>query len=264
MSRVFPSPRTTGVPAGWVPRRTRSSDLVVRRAGAVVHDVLLRDADLIVEAPNVTIRRVDLQGGSITNFNGNPCQGGMRVEDTTIEPPPGSKYSVETEGVIESAGYTARRVKIWRRSEGFRSEEDCGPVRILDSFAKIVIPPGRCDLHADGIQGYGGPHTVVRNTTIDFTEADCGTAPFFIPKNQGNTSADVHHLLVMGGGYPFRLGVPATVSQLAIVNRSWVFGPIDVACGAMRSWDAHIVTITRNYHVARFVRRQRCNTDSGT
>ena len=136
----------------------------------------------------------------------------MVIEDTTIEPAPGQDASAETEGVVEVAGYTARRVKIWRRSEGFRAMEDCGPVRIEDSFAKIVIPDGRCDLHADGIQGYGAPWTTVVNTTIDFVEAECGTAPFFMPKNQGNTGATIDRLLVMGGGYPFRLGMPGTVS----------------------------------------------------
>jgi hypothetical protein len=259
----FPTPSNTGVPAGWVPARTLTSDLEVKQAGAVIQDVRLLNADIIVEAPNVTIRRVDLQGGALTNFVGNPCQGGMVVEDTTIEPPPGKIYSVETEGVIEASGYTARRVKIWRRSEGFRAEENCGPVRIEHSFAKIVIPPGRCDLHADGLQGYGGPWTYVTDTTIDFYHANCGTAPFFMPSGQDNTGATINGLLVMGGGYPFRLGVPGTVAGLKIVDKSWLFGPIDVKCAAVSKWDASIVDISSNYQVTRTVRRQRCNTDGG-
>jgi hypothetical protein len=259
----FPTPASTGVPAGWTPAQVRTTDLVVTQPGTVVQDLLLQNASIIVRAPNVTIRRVDLQGGSITNFNGNPCQGGMVVEDTTIEPPPGEQYSIETEGVIEASGYTARRVKIWRRSEGFRSEEDCGGVRIEDSFAKIVIPPGRCDLHSDGIQGYGGAWTTVVNTTIDFNEASCGTAPYFMPKNQGNTGTTIDRMLVMGGGYPFRNGVPGTVSGLKIVKDSWVFGPIDVACSLLSSWDAAIVTITPDYQVASTVKAQPCNTETG-
>jgi hypothetical protein len=259
----FPSPATTGVPANWSPRETRTTDLHVRQAGAVIEDLLLIDASIVVEAPDVTIRRVRLQGGKITNFRGSPCQAGMVIEDTTIEPAPGQDASAETEGVVEVAGYTARRVKIWRRSEGFRAMEDCGPVRIEDSFAKIVIPDGRCDLHADGIQGYGAPWTTVVNTTIDFVEAECGTAPFFMPKNQGNTGATIDRLLVMGGGYPFRLGMPGTVSGLRIVDRSWVFGPIDVACSRLSHWDAAIVAIDADYQVTRTVRAQPCNTETG-
>jgi hypothetical protein len=264
--RGFPRPATTGVPAGWKPAQTRTSDLHVTQPGAVVKDVLLQGADLIVDAPNVTIRRVKLQGGRITNYAGPRCEGRMTIEDTTIEPLPGRSNSVESEGVIEAASYTARRVKIWRRSEGFRVTggglPGCDTVRIVDSFEKIVIPPGRCDLHSDGIQGYGAPHVTVVNTTIDFHHAECGTAPFFFPGEQDNVSVTVKRLLVMGGGYPFRLGVRGRVSGLKIVDRSWLFGPIDVACPLVSSWDASIVTITSGYQVKRTIRAQRCNTES--
>jgi hypothetical protein len=261
----FPNPATTGVPAGWVPAQTRTSDLVVTQPGAVVQDVLLQNADLIVSAPNVTIRRVKLQGGMINNFQGSTCSNGLTIEDTTIEPAPGQDSSTETEGVVSYGGYTARRVLIWRRAEGFRDggKPACGPVRIESSFAKIVIPDGRCDLHSDGIQGYGGDAVTVVNTTVDFVDASCGTAPFFVPKNQGNTSATIQGLLVLGGGYPFRMGVPGTVSGLKIVNRSWGYGPIDVDCSLVSSWDASIVTITPDYQIASTVKSQPCNTQGG-
>ena len=42
----FPSPASTGVPAGWKPARTRNTDLHVTQPGAVVHDLLLRNGDL--------------------------------------------------------------------------------------------------------------------------------------------------------------------------------------------------------------------------
>src|SRR6476661_732035 len=62
-----PAPRTAaraplssyaGVPARWTPAHTYHRDLVVRRAGTVVHDARVY-GDIIVEAPNVTLRRVD-------------------------------------------------------------------------------------------------------------------------------------------------------------------------------------------------------------
>jgi hypothetical protein len=262
----FPNPSTTGVPAGWVPAQTRTSDLVVTQAGAVVQDVLLQNADVIVQAPNVTIRRVKLQGGMINNWQSSSCGNGLTIEDSTIEPPPGQSSAADTEGVVSYGGYTARRVQIWRRAEGFRvgGSPQCGPVRIESSFAKIVIPPGRCDLHSDGIQGYGGGPLAVVNTTIDFNEASCGTAPFFVPKNQGNTSATIDRLLLTGGGAPFRMGVPGSVSGLRIVDKSWEYFPIDVACSLISSWDAQIVTITPDYQVASTVRNQPCDTNGGT
>ncbi len=256
----FPNPGSTGVPAGWKPARTRNADLHVTQTGTVVHDLLLRNADLLVDAPNVTIRRVKLQGGQIDNAAGRPCSNGLVIERTTLEPPPGEGSIVETEGAVSSGGYTARRVKIWRRAEGFRNggrSEGCGPVRIKNSFVKIVTPPGHCDLHSDGIQGYDGSELTVTNTTIDFPV--CGTAPFFVPSDQGNTSARVERLLVMGGGYPFRLGVPGRVSGLKIVAGSWEYGPVDVNCSAVRpNWNAQIVKITSKYEVDKTVRSQPC------
>jgi hypothetical protein len=258
----FPTASSVGVPAGWRPKQTRTTDLVVRKAGAIVEDVLLVDADLVVDAPNVTIRRVELQGGRIQNHPRATCGNGMLVEDTTIEPRAGERYAQDSEGVVSYGGYTARRVKIWRREEGFRAGErssGCGPVLIEDSFVKIAIPPG-CpgDPHADGIQGFDGPPLTVRNTTIDFTEAACGTAPFFVPESQGNTSVDVDGLLVMGGGATFRDGVPGQVRGLRIVDKSWSYRPVDVQCQLLRGWDAKLVTISRGYRVMSTRGRQPC------
>lgn len=262
----FPNPSNTGVPGGWKPTRTRTTDLRVTKPGTVVQNVLLKNADLLVDAPNVTIRNVELLGGRINNMPSSTCRNGTVIENTTIMPPPGKSSSVDTEGVISYGGYTARRVKIWRRSEGFRDgavSDGCGPVKIFNSFAKIVIPKGRCDLHADGIQGYDGPPLTVRNTTVDFYGASCGTAPFFVPKEQGNTRATVNRLLVMGGGYPFRLGVKGSVRNLRIVQGSWQFGPVDVNCKALNHWDARIVRINRAYQPDHDVRRQRCGGTGG-
>lgn len=263
----FPNPASTGVPAGWTPAQTRTTTLVVDQPGAVVENVQLDDADIVVDAPNVTIRRVKLRGGRITNIAGSSCQSGMTIEDTSIEPRPGASNATDREGVIEAGGYTARRVEIWNRAEGFRaggnSAPGCGPIRIEDSFVKLVIPDCDDDYHSDGIQGYDGPPTTVVNSTFDSREAVCGTAPYFFPKNQGNISVVVDRLLVMGGGYPFRLGVPGPVSGLKIVDGSWEFGPINVACSLVDSWDASIVDIDASYQVTRTVRPQPCNTEDG-
>jgi hypothetical protein len=212
------------------------------------------------------------RGGGIDNQPGRtPCANGLLVDTVTFTPPPGSNDPVDQEEAIKWGGYTARNVELWRRGEGFfvsGKDFGCGPVTIENSFAKLVVPPNHCgpgtdDWHTDGIQGYGGDAVTVRNVTVDFVEANCGTAPFFYPKDQGNTAATIDGLLVMGGGYAFRLGMPGTVKGLRIVDRSWVYGPIDVNCSAISSWDASIVTITSDYQVARTVRSQPCNTPNG-
>jgi hypothetical protein len=259
----FPTPADTGVPAHWRPAHTRSRDLVVTRPGAVIQDILFLRSDLIISAPNVTVRRIEMQGGRIINWQGPRCQNGLLVEDSTFAPPPGRRFSVDSEGAAGVGGYTALRVKIWRREEGFRDggkSGGCGPVRIEDSFVKISIPPG-CpgNPHSDGLQGFDGPPLAVDNVTIDFNEASCGTAPFFVPANQGNTTANVDRLLVMGGGATFRDGVPGSVRGLKIVNRSWFYFPVDVECPLLSAWDAKIVTINSNYQITRTVRSLRCS-----
>ena len=130
----FPNEATTGVPPGWVPAQTRSTTLNVNTAGAVVEDVLFTNgARLNINAPNVTVRRVKLEGGSITTSDN-----GVVIEDTTID-----RTAPETnggEGVISYCGYTARRVEILDRSEGFRESGDCGPTIIEHSFVRVTPP----------------------------------------------------------------------------------------------------------------------------
>jgi hypothetical protein len=261
--RRFPTASSVGVPAGWRPSRVITTDLTIRKEGTVVHDVLFKNASLIIKAPNVTVRRVEMQGGSIANWEGGSCENGLLVEDSTFTPPPGRRFEGDSEGVTGVGGYTARRVKLWRRGEGFRdggNSGGCGPVHIEDSFVKISVPPGCPGApHNDGIQGFDGPPLTVENVTIDFREADCGTAPFFVPAHQGNTTVDVDRLLVMGGGAAFRLGVPGRVRGLRVVNRSWTYYPLDVECSLLHEWDAHLVQISRGYRITRTLRRLRCS-----
>lgn len=257
---AFPTPATTGVPPGWKPKQVRTTALRVTKPGAVVSDVLLKNADISVEAPNVTLRRVELQGGVINNWpGGERCNTGLVIEQSTIGPAPGQDYGNDSEGVISYGGYTADQVKISHRSEGFRASE-CGPVKVEDSFA-LITPPRPCgDWHGDGLQGYGADVVRVRNVTLELDIVGCGgTAPFFVPAGQDNTSVDVDRLLVKGGGYPFRLGVPGTVTGLKIANGSWAFHPVDVNCDALSKWEAEIVDVSSDYRITRHVRPAWCD-----
>jgi len=119
------------------------------------------------------------------------------------------------------------------------------------------------DWIADSALGYGGGALTVVRTTVDGSDIKCGTAPFFYPRDQGNTRADVDGLLVMGAGAPFRDGMPGSVSGLKIVDGSWIFRPIDVRCSVLSSWQADIVAIDADYQVSRTVRSQPCDTEAG-
>ena len=258
----FPAPGTTGVPAGWSPKSTRTSDLRVTAAGSLIEDLRIVGANLLVDAANVTVRRVEIQGGRIVNDPGSACRNGLVLEDVSVIRRPGQTTRGD-EPAIGPGGYTARRVKIDGLSEGFRvggKSVGCGPVTIEQSFARIRYPDVCGDWHGDALQGYDGPALTIRNTTLELVETSgCGgTAPFFYPAGQGNTSVTVDRLLVKGSGYPFRLHMPGTVTGLRIVDRSWGYGPIDVTCSAITKWDASIVTINANYQIASTVRSQPC------
>jgi hypothetical protein len=260
----FPNASNTGVPAGWTPTSTRTSNLVVSTAGSTVQDIRLVNANLVIDAPNVTVRRVEIQGGRIELR----AKSGTILEEVSVVRAPGQVTGSSGTEAIGPGGYTARRVKIDGLPEGFRvggKSLGYGPVTIVDSFVRVVAPDQCGDWHGDGLQGYDGPAVTVRNLTIDFKErSGCGgTAPFFYPHSQGNTSVDIDGLLVSGGGYSFRNGMPGTVRNLKIVNNAWGYGPINVRCSALTSWDAEIVTIDSAYQPTT-VRSQACTTNDGS
>ena len=81
------------MPAGWTPAETRSTDLEIRTPGTVVEDVRFTDsASILVYADDVTIRRVEMLGGVITNQYGDApvnCGHDMLIENVTFKQQPG-------------------------------------------------------------------------------------------------------------------------------------------------------------------------------
>jgi hypothetical protein len=262
----FPNPASTGVPAGWTPAQTRSTDLTVSTPGAVVQDILFTNgADILVKADNVTIRRVEMQGGVISNQYGSApanCGHNMLVEDVTFRQIPGqfqpSDYTVLGEG-----SYTARRIEVDGRGEGPRLS-DCGPVTLEDSFIKVKGAEWgtpECDqVHTDGVQAVAGVGATARNNTI-IMENPCGTSAWFVVNpsvNKGRYVID--RLLVSGGGYTFRQEVSASVTGLRIVDRAWFYGPLDeMDCSVISPWEAKLVTIDANYQVTGVARDLPCH-----
>ena len=239
----YPTEPTTGLPAGWAPAETIEGGYVVSTAGSVVEDLRIY-GDLVVTAPDVTVRRVDVVGGSVQN-QGVACANGLAISD--------SRISTGTDGVggdgpaISGGGYTADNVLIVDSVEGFRVgghlDAGCGPVIIRNSFAHIV-PPDHCgDWHGDALQGYDGAGVTVRNSVLWLDESpSCGgTGPFIYSDNEG--TVDVDRLVVRGSGYPFRLYGPGSVLDLNIVQDPDWYGPIDVRGALVTAWSARIVTL---------------------
>ncbi|MFC3501984.1 hypothetical protein ACFOOK_13555 [Micromonospora krabiensis] len=243
----WPHPGNTGVPAGWRPKSTRTSDLVIERSGTVVEDLRLVNASIRVRAANVTIRRVEVQGGSI--WASGPCRG-LVVEDVSFIKSPGQVTTTKDSPVLGPGGLTARRVKVDGVPEGLRvsEKEQCGPMVVEDSFVRVAAPTSCDDWHGDGLQGYYGGQLSVRRSTFVLTEfraAPCeGTAPFFYPGEQGNTRVDIDGLLAVGGRwFAFVLGTEGSVRNLMLPDGS---NP-DVKCALLSGWSANAVTIDANF-----------------
>ncbi|MFS0885284.1 hypothetical protein [Aeromicrobium sp. 179-A 4D2 NHS] len=240
---TFPTRANTGTPAGWTPTRTINGDHVVTTPGAVVQDIRIVGGRLDVRAPNVTIRRVEIQSGQIRNVFNRQCANGLIIEDTTIRR---GTFDIG-QPAIEFGGYTARRVKIDGPSEGFRvggKEYGCGEVTIDRSFASIDAyagcdrPDNGIDWHGDAVQGYNGAKVTVRDSTLllNPTPYCLGNSAFFYP-NQGNTSAVIDNVVMAGGGFVFRMETPGSVTGLKVVDDTWRYGPShNTTCSAGLTW----------------------------
>lgn len=219
----------------------------MRTAGAVVSDLRITDGSIIIQAPNVTLNRIQGVGAFVVNGTGAVCNLNLLVENSTFVP--NGPTTDSDPPVIGVGGYEARNIVIDGAPEGLRvggSDIKCGPVTVTDSFIRVKSPDVCSDWHGDGIQGYGGNKVTVRNTTILMqVTGNCnGTAPFFYPKDQGNTSVEIDGLLVGGdSGYPFRNGMPGSVRNLNVISGSWAYGPVDVNCSALTLFQAQIVTL---------------------
>ncbi len=279
-----------GVPAGWTPSTTRSGDWVITQPG-VYQDVKV-NGTIYVRANGVTLRRVHVAGGNIwTETDGRCFQ--TTLEQVTLSPPDGATYmppnpragnrTADIDGSIGPASITARGVALINRTEGIRagysSVASCTALDFRDTYIGIRPDPNWCqprgpyDWHGDGLQGYGGPAVRLTRVTIRYEGGGCyTTAPIFYPRasangnNSGNTRMDVDGLYIHAsgfGGYAFTLGMPATVRDLRIATGSWGYGPLNVYCSAVASWQASIVSPGADGQPGATVRTQACNTSDG-
>lgn len=241
------APVIVGLPAGWAPEREVTGDIRIQTDGEVLEDLRVTAGTIYVEARNVTLRRIEGIGARVFNNSGNRCGTGLTIENSTFRR--GGLGAEESgEAVIGVGGYVVRNVLIDSVPEGLRVGEakGCGGVTVEQARIRIT-PPDVCgDWHGDGIQGYGGGALKVRNSMIELVEENgCfGTAAFFYPGEQGNSEVDIDGLRVSGGGYPFRLGTPGTVSGLQVVDESWGYAPVDVtSCAKLNNWRADVVRV---------------------
>ena len=81
-TKGFPTRDSAGLPNGWQPSQQVSGNYYVRQAGAVVQDLRITDGTIIIEAANVTLRRIDYVGSTVINGMGSTCYPNLLVEDS--------------------------------------------------------------------------------------------------------------------------------------------------------------------------------------
>jgi hypothetical protein len=197
--------------------------------------------DLLITANDVQISNSRIDGTVIDEYGGRKYS--FSITDSTVGP---EKGCLTAPGVGE-AHYTAKGVYIRGHGDGFRASGD--DIDIRDSYVRLCSNPGD---HSDGIQTYlTGRGLVLHHNTIDQRAAKDITAPIFITDKQAE-DVTVTDNLVMGGTYSIQVRNVRgrqVVHDNKLVDKSWVYGPVDADCATV-DWSGNtLVTIDADYRI---------------
>ncbi|WP_344487386.1 hypothetical protein [Nonomuraea monospora] len=252
-----PTPACTGVLRGTelmdTGLNTEDVALRVRREGAVLDGVHV-PGHLLIHADNVTVRNSVIDG-DVINADG-PRSFSFTITDTTV----GTTTKCEPLPAIGHDKYKATRVLVQGHSDGFRVSGD--DVEIRDSYVKLCSRSGD---HSDGIQAYnGGKGLLFHHNTVDQREAKDITAPIFLV-DEKSRDVVVTDNLVMGGTYSIQVrnaGGKQVVRGNKLVDKSWVYGPVDSECARTEWAGNELVTIDESYRVTSIVGPLACAGES--
>ena len=104
--------------------------------------------DIFIDAPNVTLRRIQGIGSNVVNGYGASCEQNLLVEDSEFTA--NGRTADSDLPVIQFGGYTVRNIMIDGVPEGLRvggTDIDCGPVSVYDSFIRVKSPTDCVDWH---------------------------------------------------------------------------------------------------------------------
>ena len=164
---VRPDAGNTGVPAGTVLTR-HDGTLVVSTAGAVV-DSLDIYGDLVIKAPNVTVRRTIVRGTPTSSALLNaatPSATNLLVEDSQLV----AAFPTPSVNGVTGGNYTMRRVEVSGTVDGFGIH--LPNVRIESSWVHdttwFAVSPYHSDgSHNDAIQVHGGSNIRIVGNTLE-------------------------------------------------------------------------------------------------
>jgi hypothetical protein len=241
------------VPAGTklttLPLNLDGSVYRVTAPGTVLNRVHIA-GDLLITAQHVTIKNSQIDGGVLDEYADKHYS--FTIADSTVGP---AKGCLTSPGIGE-ANYTATGVLIRGHGDGFRASGD--DINIQHSYVHLCSNPGD---HSDGIQTYmTGDGLVLNHTTIDQRDAKDITAPIFITDPQ-TRDVTVTNNLIMGGTYSIQVknvGGTQVVRDNKLVDKSWIYGPVEADCARI-DWSGNaLVTIDADYRVTSTVRPLPC------
>jgi len=250
----YPTPACTGAPRSVDQLRktaNQGGSYQVTTPGTVLDGVHIT-GDLVINADGVTVRNSQIDGTVINELGTR--QYSFTISDSTVGPANGC---ISTPGVGESH-YTATRVLVRGHGDGFRVSGD--DVTIRDSYVHLCSNPGD---HSDGIQTYmAGKGLVFQHNTVDQRDARDITAPIFITDPQV-VDVTLTDNLIMGGTYSIQVKNArgkVVVRNNRLVNRSWVYGPVEADCSTI-DWSGNmLVTVDDDYRVTSTVGALPCHT----
>ncbi|GIH22356.1 hypothetical protein Aph01nite_06660 [Acrocarpospora phusangensis] len=239
-----PTPACTGVPPGTKLRKLKLNEdgeaYRVRKRGTVLDGVHIPGV-LLIHAEDVVVRnsRID---GYVSNLDGEKSFR-FSISDSTVGPAKGCI----TMPAVGYERYTALRLHVRGNSDGFRASGD--DIEIRDSYIYLCSNP---DDHSDGVQAYdSGKGLIFDHNTVDQRFAKDITAPIFLTDGR-QRDITLTNNLIMGGTFSIQVreaGGKMVVTGNRLVDKSWVYGPVDSECPRIDWQDNTLVTIDEDYTI---------------
>jgi hypothetical protein len=187
----YPDATNTGVPPGTP--LTNSGSITVTQDGAVISNLNI-NGTIMVQANNVTIRKVRITSDDYYPIRYDDPYRGLLVEDTEI-----IGTSSDVTAGISFANFTARRVNIHGTADGIKADSNA---IIEDSYIHDLFYDAVKETHNDGVQTTGGSNVTVRHNTFKLSMTDGINACLQIGTEWGpDTDWLVTNNLFDGGGW---------------------------------------------------------------
>ena len=217
----FPDASNTGVPAGVT--LTPSGGLTIGVAGTVI-DAREITGQVVVNAPNVTIRRSRIRSNSMWVIDNNST--GLVVEDSEIVNRPVAGQNNCHNG-IGDGNFTVRRSEI----TGCENAANIGGdnVTFVDNYVHDLDTVGPSyvwgnDPHTDGLQlSPGADNLVIRHNWIDPSPGGGVTAPIIMGVNGSQANVWIEDNYLDGRGASYALYANRSPSTNVNINRNRMY-----------------------------------------